>query len=101
MTNKNNFSSLENIIHLLNKLAISNNNDNVLPLKYISKLLSNLTKMFEESDYYDVNIKVGEEEEIFKAHSHVLKARSSYFETALSKHWEKRTQDCSNVILFE
>ena len=64
MTNKNNFSSLENIIHLLNKLAISNNDDNVLPLKYIGKLLSNLTKMFEESDYYDVNIKVGEEEEI-------------------------------------
>ena len=53
------------------------------------------------SDYYDVEIKVGEDEDIkiFKAHSIILKSRSLYFKTALSNEWIKRSDD--GTILFE
>ena len=57
--------------------------------------------MLKESDYYDVEIKTGngDEVKIFKAHSHILKARSSYFKVALSNNWVKKSDD--DIILFE
>ena len=103
MSNINNFTSLENITLLINNLVNSNDN-NTLPLKYISKLVNDLTKLFNESDHYDLEIKVGVKDQdnfkIFKVHSNILKARSSYFEAALSNSWVKRSED-SKVILFE
>ena len=57
--------------------------------------------MFNESDCYDIEIKVGSNDDvkIFKAHSLILKARSLYFRTALSDNWVKRSE--SGTILFE
>lgn len=102
MSNINNFTSLENITPLFNDI-VNSNNDNTLPLNRISKLVNDLTKLLNESNCYDVEIKIGMEEnnvKIFKAHSNILKARSSYFETALSNSWIKRSDD-GKVILFE
>ena len=62
--------------------------------------MNDLTKLLNESDCYDVEIKVGVDEavKIFKAHSNILKARSSYFKTALSNNWKKSD---NGIILFE
>ncbi len=96
----NSFSSLENINQFFNSLIDSNKKD-ALPLKHISKLLNDLTNVMNESDYYDVEIKIGngDDVKIFKAHSHILKARSLYFSAALSDNWEKRSEN--GMILFE
>ena len=95
----NSFSSLENI-NVLIKSFINSNKD-ALPLKHISKLVDDLTNLLNESDYYDVEIEVGENDniKIFKAHSNILKSRSSYFKAALSGGWVKRAGN--GVILFE
>ncbi len=93
------FSPLENLNLLINNLISSNNN--VLPLKYINKLINDLTKSLSESNFYDVEIKVGVNEniKIFKAHSIILEARSSYFKVALSNNWVERSDN--GIILFE
>src|SRR6185369_7163546 len=93
------FFPLENLNLLINDLIISNNN--VLSLKYINKLLNDLTKSLNESNFYDMEIKVGVNEDVktFKAHSTILEARSSYFKVALSSNWIKRSDN--GMILFE
>ena len=93
------FSSLENINKLFNSFI--NSNKNALPLKHISKLLNDLTNALNESDYCDVEIKIGngDDVKIFKAHSHILKARSLYFRVALSDNWVERSEN--GIILFE
>ena len=102
MSNDNSFTSLENIISLINRLVNSENN-NALPLKYISKLVNDFSNLLKEPDYYDVEIKVGtdvyDDVKTFKAHSGILKTRCSYFKTALSNNWIKRSDD--GTILFE
>ena len=96
----NSFSSLENINQFFNSL-IDSNKKNALPLKHISKLLNDLTNVMNEPDYYDVELKIGNgnDVKIFKAHSHILKARSLYFRTALSDSWVERSEN--GIILFE
>src|SRR6266511_5617065 len=93
------FSPLEDLNLLINNLINSNNN--VLPLKYINKLLNDLTKSLNESNFYDVEITVGINENIktFKAHSTILEARSSYFKVTLSNNWVERSDN--GIILFE
>ena len=95
----NSFSSLENI-NVLIKSFINSNKD-ALPLKHISKLVDDLTNLLNESDCYDMEIEVGENDniKIFKAHSNILKSRSSYFKAALSDGWVKRSEN--GIILFE
>ena len=95
----NSFSSLENINVLIKSLI--NSNKDALPLKHIGKLVDDLTNLFNESDYYDMEIEVGENDDIkiFKAHSNILKSRSPYFKAALSGGWVKRAEN--GVILFE
>ena len=51
-TNNNSFTSLENITLLINRLVNSENN-NVLPLKYISKLVNDFSNLLKESDHYN------------------------------------------------
>src|SRR3954468_17593392 len=99
MSFNNSFSSLENINQFFNSLIDSNKN--ALPLKHIGKLLNDLTNVMNESDYYDVEIKIGngDDVKIFKAHSHILKARSLYFKVALSDNLVKRSEN--GIILFE
>ena len=98
MTN-NSFSSLENISILIKSLIKSNKD--ALPLKHISKLVDDLTNLFNESDHYDMEIEVGENDniKIFKVHSNILKSRCSYFKAALSGGWIKRAEN--GIILFE
>src|SRR5947208_10177545 len=93
------FSPLGNLNLLTNNLISSNNN--VLSLKYINKLLNDLTKSLNESNFYDVEIKVGVNEDVktFKAHSNILEARSSYFKVAFSNNWVERSDN--GMILFE
>ena len=102
MSNNSSFTSLEDITLLINKLVYCENN-NALPLKYISKLVNDFSNLLKESDHYDVEIKVGTDEQddvkIFKAHSDILKTRCSYFKTALSNNWIKRSDN--GIILFE
>src|SRR5207248_5679152 len=102
MSNDSSFTSLENITFLINKLVYSENND-ALPLKYISKLVNDFSNLLKESDHYDIEIKVGTDEQdgvkTFKAHSGILKTRCPYFKTALSNNWIKRSND--SIILFE
>ena len=80
----NSFSSLENISILIKSLI--NSNKDALPLKHISKLVDDLTNLLNETDYYDMEIEVGENDDIkiFKAHSNILKSRFSHFKAALS-----------------
>ena len=95
----NSFSSLKNINQFFNNII--NSNKNASPLKHVSKLVNDLTNVLNESDYYDVEIKIGngDDVKIFKAHSHILKARSLYFRAALSDNWAKRSDN--GIILFE
>src|SRR6266480_2335057 len=102
MSNNSSFTSLEDITLLINRFVHSENN-NALSLKYISKLVNDFSNLLKESDYYDMEIKVGTDEQddvkTFKAHSSILKTRCSYFKTALSNNWIKRSND--GIILFE
>jgi len=102
MSNDSSFTSLENITLLINRLVNSENN-NVLSLKYISKLVNDFSNLLKESDHYNVEIKVGTDKQdgvkTFKAHSDILKTRCSYFKAALSNNWIKRSDD--GIILFE
>ena len=86
----NSFSSLEII-------CIYTNTE----YKYISQLLNDLSNLPNEFHSYDVKIRVGagQDVKIFRAHSNILKARSTYFKTALSANWIKKS-DCG-IILFE
>ena len=98
----NTFLPLEKITTLFNNIINSNENVNVSPpLKHIYRLVNDLTNLLNESDLYDVEIKIGADKDvkIFKAHSNILKARSSYFKVALSSNWVKRSED--GMILFE
>ena len=93
------FLPLKNLNLLINNLISSNNN--VLSLKYINKLVNDLTKSLNESNFYDVEIRVGINENIktFKAHSTILEARSSYFKVTLSNNWVERSDN--GIILLE
>ena len=61
-----------------------------------SKLLSvfsrDICNLLEDSEESNVTIHVGEQPDVrtFSAHSLILRARSSYFNTALSKQWVKQ-----------
>ena len=48
-----------------------------------------------QTDSYDMKITVGEENDVktFEAHSVILKARSSYFRTALSNNWVNKSEE--------
>ena len=58
-------------------------------------LLKEIGDLFDEADDYNVKIEVGEESEmeIFKAHSVILRARSTYFRSAFSSNWAKKEKD--------
>ena len=100
MFNNNSFSSSENMTLLLNNLLSYNKSTS--PSKYINKLLSDFANLLKETNCYDMEIKVGVEDNIktFKAHSIILKARSSYFKAALSNDWTRKCRDGS-IFLFE
>ncbi|RHZ86410.1 hypothetical protein Glove_51g60 [Diversispora epigaea] len=59
------------------------------------KFIIEISKLYKFENDFNVNIFVGVEPNIkvFKAHSLVLRARSSYFRAALSKNWAIKTKD--------
>lgn len=59
----------------------------------------NISKLIECANEYNVIIRVGKPPNVqeFKAHSLILRARSSYFHAALSSEWAKTHE---NIILF-
>ncbi|CAB4382959.1 unnamed protein product [Rhizophagus irregularis] len=66
----------------------------------INSLLQDLNKLYNEADDYDVIIKAGEgsNSEDFKAHSNILRIRSTYFKAALSSNWTRKE---GNVTIFK
>src|SRR5437763_14025186 len=92
-------SSFENVTKLINNLI--NSRKNASPLKHINKLVNDLTNMLTDADFHDIEIKVGTDQNVktFKAHSSILRARSSYFKVALSSKWIRKIED--GIILFE
>ncbi|KAF0471126.1 BTB-domain-containing protein [Gigaspora margarita] len=69
------------------------NNDPIL------NFIKDFSNLLENSEDFDVKIKVGEEPNIkeFKVHSYILSARSVYFKTAFSPPWARRE---NGIIIF-
>ena len=86
-------------LFLENTTTFINTDNNTLLLKHI-KLLSDLINLLIESDFHDVEIKVGVDQNVktFKAHSNILNARSSYFKAAFSTNRIKRSEN--GIFLF-
>src|SRR6266498_4138070 len=66
----------------------------------INSLLRDLNRLYIDSNNYDVNIQIGEgsNTEEFKAHSNILRVRTTYFDTALSSNWAKKE---GNIFTFK
>src|SRR4051812_17675859 len=66
----------------------------------IKVILKDISQLHSNADDYDVSITVGESDnlETFKAHSVILRARSSYFRAALFKDWIKKE---NNIIIYK
>lgn len=63
--------------------------------EFFGGLSRDLGQLLDDSDDYNVIIKVGENsnEKTFHAHSVILRARSPYFRTALANKWAKKEGD--------
>jgi len=68
-------------------------------MKLFQVFSRDIVNLLDDSEEYNVVIYVGEEhnQKIFQAHSLILRARSSYFRTALSKQWARKEGD-DNVL---
>jgi hypothetical protein len=66
-----------------------------MSLAFYSGLSRDLSLILDDADDYNVIIKVGEKNNIkeFKAHSVILRARSTYFKSALSREWITKEND--------
>jgi hypothetical protein len=66
----------------------------------LNSLLQDLNKLYNDADDYDVIIRTGEgsNSEDFKAHSNILRIRSTYFKAALSSNWMKKE---GNITIFK
>jgi len=60
-----------------------------MPSKFHSSLLQDISLMLTNANDYDVIIQVGENQYIkeFRAHLSILRARLTYFKSALSSEW--------------
>nr|CAG8572090.1 12039_t:CDS:2 [Entrophospora candida] len=67
--------------------------------KLLSVFSRDIFNLLENLEEFNVTIHVGEQPNVrtFHAHSLILKARSSYFNTALSKQWAKQ-KDEKNIL---
>ena len=68
-------------------------------MTFLDNLSKNLSSLLDEGYDHNVLISVGKNPNIkeFKAHSNILKARSPYFNRALSENWAHKKND---KILF-
>ena len=67
--------------------------------EFFQNLSKDFSQLLENTDDYNVIIKVGENQNTkeFRAHSVILRARSSYFKGALSSNWITKQ---NNMIMF-
>ncbi|RHZ84127.1 hypothetical protein Glove_85g114 [Diversispora epigaea] len=72
----------------------------MMQTKFYNSLSQSFSQLLEDSDDYNVTIKVGENQNTqeFRAHSTILRARSPYFKSALSNQWANDEKD--GMILF-
>jgi hypothetical protein len=70
-----------------------------MALTFHSNLSKDLSSLLNDADDYDVIIQVGENQNTkeFRAHSVILRARSSYFKNAFSASWVTKKD---NIITF-
>jgi hypothetical protein len=70
-----------------------------MTLIFHSSLLNDLSLILNDADDFNVIIKVGENQNMkeFRAHSVILRARSSYFKGAFSSDWITKE---NNMITF-
>src|SRR4051794_38514072 len=94
-------SSLKNTITIINSFINGSNERALLHFKHVSKLLNDLSNLLTDSDFYDVEIKIGVGQNVktFMAHANILKTRSTYFKAALTTNLFKRSEN--GTILFE
>lgn len=64
-------------------------------MEYLQELSNDFGHLIDDKDESNVIIQVGEELNMkeFKAHTLILRSRSSYFRTALSSNWAKKEND--------
>ena len=57
--------------------------------------IKDIGKLYDRADDYNVKIQVGKDSdmEVFKAHSVILRARSTYFNSAFSSNWAKKEEE--------
>ncbi|RIB21069.1 hypothetical protein C2G38_2034689 [Gigaspora rosea] len=70
-----------------------------MSFKLLSVFSQEIINLLNDSDEYNVIIHVGKGENVktFQAHSLILRARCSYYKTALSKQWARKEGD-SNIL---
>ncbi|CAG8843427.1 6857_t:CDS:2 [Gigaspora margarita] len=71
-----------------------------MPVKLFSVFSQEIKNLLTDSDEYNVIIYVGKDKNVktFKTHSLILKARCSYYKTALSEQWAKQNDGNSNIL---
>ena len=70
-----------------------------MSMKLFEVFSNDIINLLDNSEEYNVVIYVGEgdNQKTFQAHSLILRARSSYFRTALSRQWARKEGD-DNVL---
>jgi hypothetical protein len=65
------------------------------------RLINDIVTLLKDSNFYDMEVTVGTNQNIetFKIHSVILRARSLYFNRALSNNWLKKNDN--GIIIFE
>ncbi|CAG8550540.1 9540_t:CDS:2 [Dentiscutata heterogama] len=63
-----------------------------MPLNLSATLLDDISRLYIDADDYNVIITAGQGDDarVFKAHTVILRSRSSYFRVALSSNWAKK-----------
>ncbi|CAG8650019.1 11983_t:CDS:2 [Dentiscutata erythropus] len=63
-----------------------------MPLNLSATLLDDISRLYIDADDYNVIITAGQGDDakVFKAHTVILRSRSSYFRVALSPNWAKK-----------
>ncbi|RIB19357.1 hypothetical protein C2G38_2182083 [Gigaspora rosea] len=64
-----------------------------MTLDFPESFVRDFDKLFKDGQCSDIIIRVGEEQKEFRAHSLMLRTRSTYFNTALSARWAKKEGD--------
>ncbi|GBB93706.1 hypothetical protein RclHR1_02220001 [Rhizophagus clarus] len=69
-----------------------------MTFEFYPVLSHNFSQLLEDTDEYNVIIKVGEGSNTkeFRAHSIILRARSDYFKRALSQNWATKKNNMIN-----